>query len=108
MRKKIQVSNLTILICKYRYFVVIDDIWNSTDWKMIKRALPGNNLETKLSQLPGLSILPSKLAVHTRCNPFLWTTLGNYLLEEYLVMIIKTITKKKNALRSWLKYLIEY
>jgi hypothetical protein len=28
--------------------MVIDDIWNISDWKMIKRAFPDNNIENKI------------------------------------------------------------
>jgi hypothetical protein len=32
----------------YRYFIVIDDIWNIWDWKMIKCTFSGNNVGNKI------------------------------------------------------------
>lgn len=47
-QQKYLILVLTSITKKSRYFIIVDDIWSTQAWELVKSALPENNLNSRI------------------------------------------------------------
>jgi hypothetical protein len=88
-----------------RYFVIVDDIWSTQAWELVKSALPENNLNSRIITTTRIINVATSCCsslegyVHN-IQPLSNQHSQNYFLRGFLAIPLR-------ALLTWKKYLME-
>ena len=84
-----------------RFLIVIDDVWETQSWGIIKLALVENNNRSRVIITTRTHEVASEAGEVYKLQPLSMRTLGSYSLQGYLVVRAKFLILNQ-MMRCWL------